>query len=156
MMAGIRAKNTGPELLVRKLLHGAGYRYRLHVTALPGKPDLVLPKYGVVIFVHGCFWHGHENCTLFRLPKSRPDFWANKIGGNIARDRNHELKLREAGWRIVTLWECALKGRHRLDGSVVLEQLETFFDSLEDRLHINGTSPENQIPLQVIVRSEEN
>jgi DNA mismatch endonuclease, patch repair protein len=139
MMAGIRAKNTRPEMLVRKLLHAAGYRYRLHVSDLPGKPDLVLSRHKVVIFVHGCFWHGHEGCALFRLPRSREEFWANKIGENVARDRTQELKLLESGWRIVTLWECALKGKYRLAEAVLLGQLKAFFQSADHISDISGT-----------------
>lgn len=142
-MSGIRAKNTKPELIVRKLLHGAGYRYRLHCPELPGKPDLVLRKHRTAIFVHGCFWHGHENCALFRLPKSREEFWANKIGGNIARDQTQALQLLETGWRVVTIRECALKGRYRIDGPAILKQLERFFSATDKILEISGTSAGN-------------
>lgn len=109
MMAGIGSKNTKPELIVRKMLHAAGFRFRLHRKDLPGKPDIVLPKHRVAIFVHGCFWHGHENCRLFRLPKSRAEFWAAKIGDNRARDERNQAQLLLDGWRVVVIWECALK-----------------------------------------------
>ncbi|SOC89897.1 T/G mismatch-specific endonuclease [Ensifer adhaerens] len=112
MMSGIRGTNTRPELQVRKALHAAGFRYRLHERKLPGKPDLVLPKYRAVIFVHGCFWHGH-GCHLFRMPSSNSVFWQEKIAGNVARDKVAVDRLRESGWRVATVWECALKGKTR-------------------------------------------
>lgn len=142
-MSGIRAKNTKPEMIVRKLLHSAGFRYRLHSRELPGKPDLVLRKHRTVIFVHGCFWHGHENCALFRLPKSREEFWANKIGGNVTRDQTQVLQLLEAGWRVVTIRECALKGRYRIDALAILKLLERFFPGADRILEISGTSAAN-------------
>lgn len=113
MMAGIRSKNTAPEMLVRRALHALGFRFRLHVKGLPGKPDLVLPKHGAVIFVQGCFWHGHD-CSLFKQPATRQQFWQNKIQGNVARDRRDHLALKRAGWRVLDVWECSLKGRARL------------------------------------------
>lgn len=110
MMAGIRGKNTKPELLLRSGLHRAGFRFRLHDRRLPGKPDLVFPKYRAVIFVHGCFWHGHE-CRLFRWPKSRAGFWREKIERNRETDKRAEAALVSAGWRCAIVWECALKGK---------------------------------------------
>lgn len=107
MMSGIRGKDTKPEIIVRKALHKAGYRFRLHRKDLPGNPDIVLPKYRTVIFVHGCFWHGHM-CKNFRWPKTRPEFWREKIEANIARDRRAVLQLLSAGWRIIELWECQI------------------------------------------------
>lgn len=143
MMSGISGKNTKPELLVRKALFAKGYRYRLHDKKLPGKPDIVLPKYKTVVFVHGCFWHGHENCYLFRLPKSRTDFWKSKIESNIDRDRTNENSLLFAGWRIVNIWECALKGRHRPDFDSVVNQVEYFLlKSNTDQLVIRGNYPD--------------
>lgn len=113
-MSGIRGKDTKPEVAVRRLLHAVGFRFRLHRKDLPGKPDLVLPKHRVAIFVHGCFWHGHESCDLFRLPKSRTDFWAKKISSNRARDKRNQLQLLEEGWRIIEVWECAINKARRL------------------------------------------
>ena len=108
-MSRIKGKNTKPEMLVRKFLHAAGFRYRLHVKDLPGKPDIVLPKYMTVIFVHGCFWHGHEHCKYYVVPKTKTDWWLEKINGNIANDSKAIKALRKAGWKIITLWECDLK-----------------------------------------------
>lgn len=111
-MAGIRGKDTRPEMILRRGLHAKGFRYRLHSAALPGKPDLVFPSRKAVILIHGCFWHGHD-CPLFRWPGSRTDFWRHKIEANRARDRLHLKALRARGWRVLTIWECALKGRDR-------------------------------------------
>ena len=114
VMSRIRGRDTGPELALRSMLHRAGYRFTENGPKnrlLPGKPDVVLPKYRTVIFVHGCFWHGHENCPGFRLPKSRCDWWLAKISGNKARDLRNETALRQLGWHVVTIWECALKNQ---------------------------------------------
>ena len=108
-MSRIKGKNTKPEMLVRKFLHANGYRYKLHDKSLPGKPDIVLPKYKTVIFVHGCFWHGHSNCKYYVVPKSRTDWWLNKINGNIANDTKALKALKKEGWEIITIWECNLK-----------------------------------------------
>lgn len=108
MMAGIRGRNTKPELVIRKALFAKGYRYRVHDKRLPGKPDLVLPKYHAVIFVHGCFWHGH-GCHLFRWPTTRKEFWVGKISENRKRDRYVIRHLIKMGWRICTVWECSIK-----------------------------------------------
>jgi DNA mismatch endonuclease (patch repair protein) len=110
MMRGIRGKDTRPELMLRRALHAEGFRYRLHVRDLPGKPDMVLPRYRAVIFVHGCFWHGHD-CPLFRLPATRPEFWREKIGGNRARDARVIGELLSAAWRVLSVWECAFRGK---------------------------------------------
>jgi len=108
-MSRIKGKDTKPELLVRKFLFANGYRYRLHVKNLPGKPDIVLPKYKTVIFVHGCFWHGHANCKYYVVPKTNTDWWLQKINGNIAKDAKAVKALKKAGWKIITIWECKLK-----------------------------------------------
>lgn len=108
-MSQIKGKNTKPEMLVRKFLHAQGYRYRLHVKDMPGKPDIVLPKYKTVILIDGCFWHGHEGCKYYVVPKTRTDWWLNKINGNIENDKKAIKALKAQGWKIITLWECELK-----------------------------------------------
>ncbi len=110
-MSGIRGKDTRPEIIVRQALHRAGFRFRLHRKDLPGKPDIVLPKYHTVIFVHGCFWHGH-GCRYFKVPKTRTDFWLDKIMANARRDRLQEDALRAAGWRVFTVWECDIRDKN--------------------------------------------
>ena len=109
MMSGIRGCNTKPEILVRSLLHRQGFRFRLHVRNLPGKPDIVLPRYHAVVFVHGCFWHGHD-CSLFKLPGTRPDFWREKIERNQLNDNRAKESLQAGCWRVGIVWECALRG----------------------------------------------
>ncbi len=106
MMSGIRGKNTRPELLIRKILFSSGHRFRLHRRDLPGVPDIVLPKYHVAIFVHGCFWHMHEGCRLARIPSSNHQFWALKLAGNHDRDQKNIRNLLKAGWRVLVVWEC--------------------------------------------------
>ncbi|NKD77979.1 DNA mismatch endonuclease Vsr [Haematospirillum sp. H1815] len=122
MMAGIGSRNTVPERVVRSALHRLGFRYRLNDKRLPGTPDLVFPRYRAVIMVHGCFWHGHD-CPLFRLPATRTAFWAAKIEGNRTRDQNVQQRLVAAGWRVLTIWECALKGRLRQDPGYLARQV---------------------------------
>ena len=122
MMSGIKGKNTKPELKVRKALHAKGFRFRLHLKNLPGKPDIVLPKYKAVIFVHGCFWHLHD-CHLFKWPSTRPEFWRDKIRGNKIKDGDNLSILKYRGWRILTIWECALKGKERLNFDDLVEQI---------------------------------
>jgi DNA mismatch endonuclease (patch repair protein) len=108
MMSGIRGKNTRPEMIVRRALHKAGFRFRLHKKDLPGEPDIVLPKHKTVIFVHGCFWHKHE-CKYFKLPKTRQEFWSKKLEKNVERDYQHLDALRSLGWNVIQIWECELK-----------------------------------------------
>ena len=136
-MSGIRGKNTKPELLIRKALHARGFRYRLHCKDLPGNPDLCLPKHRAVIFVHGCFWHGH-GCHLFKWPKTRPEFWREKIGRNRAVDERAERSLMEGGWRQAMIWECALKGRNRLPLEDVISACADWLNSDRPRLEIKG------------------
>lgn len=136
-MAAIRGADTRPEMTVRKALHARGFRYRLHAKELRGKPDLVLPKYGAVVFVHGCFWHGHD-CPLFRWPKTREDFWRDKIGLNQARDAGVRCHLGADGWRVATVWECALKGRGRLPLPDVIDSLSAWLSSDAKELCIEG------------------
>jgi len=108
-MSRIRSGNTKPEMLVRKFLHAQGFRYSLHKKTLPGKPDIVLPKYKTVIFIHGCFWHGHTNCKYFVVPKTRTAWWLNKINANKANDAKAVKALKKDDWKIITFWECQLK-----------------------------------------------
>lgn len=110
-MQQIKATNTKPELLVRKFLHANGFRYSLHKKSLPGKPDIVLTKYKTVIFIHGCFWHGHSNCKYFTIPKTRTEWWINKINANKANDAKAVRALKKEGWKVITVWECKLKAR---------------------------------------------
>lgn len=113
-MSRIRAKNTKPEMLVRSLLHKQGYRFRLHQHNLPGKPDICLPKYKTVIFVHGCFWHAHENCKRSNIPKSNTDYWIPKIMRNVERDLMHRKSLKNMEWKVIVIWECELKNLEEL------------------------------------------
>ena len=108
-MSRIRNKDTKPELVVRSLLHRIGYRFRLHRKDLPGKPDIVLPKYKTVIFVNGCFWHRHKGCKYAYKPKSRINFWQKKFNGNIERHQKYKKKLKRQGWKVLVIWECQIK-----------------------------------------------
>ena len=124
-MSRIRSKDTKPELLVRKFLFSQGFRYRIHVKKLPGKPDIVLPKYKTVIFVHGCFWHGHEDCSYFVVPKTRTDWWLSKINRNRELDKQNAEKLEETGWRVMVIFECNLR----------LEKLQSTLYSIVSQLN---------------------
>ena len=114
-MSRIRNKDTKPEILVRKFLFANGFRYRLNDKKLPGKPDIVLPKYKTVIFVNGCFWHGHENCKYFKLPATQTEWWKEKIEGNIKNDIKKHDQLREAGYKVLVVWECEVKNKSIFD-----------------------------------------
>ena len=142
-MAAIHGKDTKPELLVRKFLFSRGFRYRLNHPLLPGHPDIVLRKYRTVIFVNGCFWHGHENCRYFRLPKTNVDFWKNKIERNRERDKEEQHRLAEMGWHCVTVWECQLKPKVR---AKTLESLAYTLNHifLEDRMAKPYSLPEHE------------
>jgi len=129
-MAAIRGRNTKPEMILRKGLHARGFRFRLHEKKLRGRPDLVLTKYRAVIFANGCFWHGHE-CSLFRWPETREEFWREKIGGNVARDNANLTELCAAGWRVAIVWECALRGKLRRGSDEVIDALSGWL--LSDR-----------------------
>ena len=135
MMAGIRAKDTRPEMIVRKGIHARGFRFRLHVKKLPGTPDLVFPCHNAVIFVHGCFWHGH-GCHLFKWPRSRPEFWRKKINGNRIRHSDADSRLRRSGWRVLVIWECVLKGSKRRDREAVLDEAADWLRSSLESLAI--------------------
>ena len=136
-MAGIRSKNTKPELVIRRGLHALGFRFRLHDRSLPGVPDLVLTRWRAVILVHGCFWHGHD-CSLFRLPSTRADFWRTKIGRNRERDAEVDELLERAGWRIIKVWECSLKGPSKLGADAVIERVADWLRSGLSRDEIRG------------------
>lgn len=148
-MSRIRGKDTKPEMLIRRGLHARGLRYRLHSKDLPGRPDLVFPRWHAVIQVHGCFWHGHD-CPLFRLPATRPEFWEAKIAGNKSRDARNMADLIAAGWRVLVVWECALKGPARLLPDIVLAKVASWLDTGEPAgvvygmQNLNGGSPRQE------------
>ena len=137
IMAAVKSKNTSPELFIRSLLHKKGFRFRLHVKDLPGKPDIVLPKYNAVIFINGCFWHGHTNCHLFRLPHSRIEYWQNKILRNKANDiRTIELLLAR-NWRVCIIWECKIQASKK-DITQLADLISNFLKSTESFLELTG------------------
>jgi DNA mismatch endonuclease Vsr len=140
-MAAIRGVDTKPEMLIRRGLHARGFRYRLHDRKLPGKPDIVLPKHRAVIFVNGCFWHGHD-CPLFRWPATRQEFWRTKITSNMERDARNIDMLIASGWRVATIWECALKGRGRLSPEAAIDSLTRWICSGDQRLTLEGLNTE--------------
>jgi DNA mismatch endonuclease (patch repair protein) len=114
IMSRISGRDTKPEIIVRKLIHSLGFRFRLHVRTLPGNPDIVLPKHRKIIFVHGCFWHGHENCKRSRRPSTNTGFWDKKISGNIERDKTIIVDLYELGWNTLSIWQCDIKNQEKL------------------------------------------
>ena len=124
-MRAIRSKDTVPELLVRRRLHAAGLRYSLHRKNLPGTPDLVFRQYRAVVFVHGCFWHGHTGCRYFKLPQSRPGFWHKKIVKNTLNDDEAVAELRRRGWRVAIVWECALKQKNADELKKLIERISS-------------------------------
>lgn len=119
MMAAVKGKNTKPEIAIRRALHAMGFRFRLHVRRLPGRPDIVLAKHRAAIFVNGCFWHGHD-CPMYRQPADNREFWMKKIDRNRERDERAMSEIRNAGWRVLTIWECAMRGRGRIGMDVVM------------------------------------
>lgn len=121
MMSKVKQRHTKPEIAVRKLLHRLGYRFRLHSKKLPGTPDIVLPKYKSVIFVHGCFWHQHEGCRKARRPTSNVEFWNEKLDKNIERDKRKESELKDLYWKVLTVWDCEIK-----DESTLIEKIKLF------------------------------
>lgn len=121
-MAGIRGKNTKPEIYIRSLLHRHGVRFRVHINSLPSKPDIVLKCYRAIISVHGCFWHARD-CHLFKQPSTRPEFWRNKIEGPRKRDAVNIKALKDSGWRVLTVWECSLKGKTRIEEPALAEKV---------------------------------
>ena len=138
-MSGIRGKDTRPELAIRRALHAKGFRFRLHANDMPGKPDLVLPKFHAAIFVNGCFWHRHD-CHLFRMPSTRTEFWSEKIERNVRRDELVREQLQDAGWRFLIVWECALKGRTRLGIDEVITRIIDWLRGSQPSLEIRGAS----------------
>lgn len=137
MMSGIQGKDTRLEMSIRSALHKLGLRYKLHDKTLPGKPDLVFPKYNAVIFIHGCFWHLHD-CHLFKWPSTRPEFWREKILSNKDRDKKNIRILKENNWRVMTIWECALKGKNRLLIDGVIEIICEWLPSGNAEVEIRG------------------
>ena len=127
MMSGIRGRDTKPEMVIRRGLHARGYRYRLHSRRLPGRPDLVFTSRKAVIFVHGCFWHGH-GCPLFKWPATRAEWWREKIEANRARDASVREQIAGVGWRQLRVWECALKGARRRDAEAVLDEVAAWLE----------------------------
>ena len=138
-MSGIRGKDTSPELLIRKALFRKGFRYRLHYPGLPGKPDLVFPKYRAIVLINGCFWHGH-GCHLFKWPKTRHEFWKDKISGNVERDHRNLGELHELGWRVLVVWECAVKGKQRLSSEEVVTRVAKWLRSGANDMEITGVT----------------
>lgn len=138
MMAGIRGKDTKPELALRRALHARGFRFRLHSKAVHGRPDLVLPKYRAVVFVHGCFWHRHEGCRYTTTPSTREEFWQAKFTANVARDAAVRGKLLKAGWRVATVWECGLRKPDQVAASINL--LAAWLVSDADQIEIGANS----------------
>lgn len=136
-MSGIKGKNTRPELVIRQALHRLGYRYKLHDKKLPGKPDIVFVSRKAIILVHGCFWHRHD-CHLFKWPSTRPDFWRTKINRNQKRDKETEKALASSGWRILVIWECALKGRTKKPIQQTISTVSEWLDSGKINKEIQG------------------
>ena len=136
MMAGIRARNTKPEIQIRRILHASGFRFRLHIKDLPGKPDIVLPRFKAIIFVHGCFWHGHA-CKLFKWPSTRAEFWREKIERNKVNDGNAINSLIDSGWRVAIIWECYIRPAQQSNDGVGLALARWLF-SEETRLELKA------------------
>ncbi|MDB5109401.1 MAG: endonuclease [Mucilaginibacter sp.] len=126
IMANVKGKHTKPEMIVRRYLHSKGFRFRIHDKKLPGKPDIKLTKYKTVIFINGCFWHGHENCKIYVMPKTNVEFWNNKIYKNINRDKNIINNLKELGWNVIIVWECSLKKSKREEAlKIIVEKINS-------------------------------
>jgi len=137
MMAAILGKNTKPEIAIRKALFERGFRYRLHDRKVPGTPDIVLPRYNAVIFVHGCFWHGHK-CPLFKVPETRSEFWKTKIERNQRNDEANIKALLALDWRVAIVWECALKGRGKQSLTNLADSLDGWLKSSKPKLELRG------------------
>lgn len=141
-MSGIRGKNTKPELLIRSALHRKGFRFRLHYGELPGKPDLVFPKYRALVLINGCFWHGHD-CHLFKWPGTREEFWRGKISSNQIRDAKNVSEYGDRGWRVMVIWECALKGRTRRASDEVVAEIAGWLMSGPGNAEVSGTTDQD-------------
>jgi len=137
MMAGIRGKDTKPEIALRRALHAHGFRFRLHTKQIPGRPDVVLPKYRAAIFVHGCFWHRHTGCRYATTPATRREFWHAKFAANVARDKVVRTKLLQAGWRVGVVWECGLRRPETLE--IVVARLSSWLGSNSEEIEIGET-----------------
>lgn len=144
MMAGIKSKNTKPELQIREMLFSNGFRYRLHLKNIPGKPDLVLKKHNVVIFINGCFWHMH-NCSLFKMPSTREEFWKNKLLYNKQNDVNNIKLLKQNNWRIIIIWECSLKGKYKLTPEQLFNKISKFIYGNQKTIQIRGKANKRNI-----------
>jgi DNA mismatch endonuclease (patch repair protein) len=154
MMAGIRGKNTKPELLVRSALHKRGFRFALHSAGFPGRPDIVMPKWRVAIFVHGCFWHWH-GCHLSKLPSTNVPFWKTKLGSNQYRDELSQLSLISAGWRTAVIWECALRGQKAMSQlPELLNRLDCWIRSSEEPLALELPEPVVQATPQFLQQEQ--
>lgn len=145
IMAAIKGRNTKPELLIRSLLHKNGFRFRLHVKDLPGKPDIVLPRYRSVIFVHGCFWHGHQNCQFFRMPTTHTEFWQAKILRNQSNDSKVVKLLFASNWRVCIVWECSIRGAKK-DPEKVVSTIADWLSDTEPFLEIAGNLGTGYMP----------
>lgn len=139
-MRAIRGRDTGPELTLRRALHAAGLRYRLHQRGLPGRPDLVFPRFRAVVFVHGCFWHMH-GCHAFKIPETRQDFWIAKLEGNRVRDVDQRSQLAAMRWRVGVVWECAIAGKYRRSIDEVVGHVHSWLESEELSLTLSGRPP---------------
>src|SRR5690606_23016710 len=139
MMAGIRGKNTKPEIAIRKALHARGFRFRIHPEKVPGRPDLVLARYRAAIFVHGCFWHGHD-CELFKIPGTRREFWREKIEANRQRDTRVAKLLDLAGWRALIIWECAFRGSGKIGFEETIDRTAEWIRSGSEKAEIRGNN----------------
>lgn len=142
MMSNIRSKNTSPELLIRKALHARGFRFRVHAKNLPGTPDLVLPKYKAAVFIHGCFWHGHH-CSYFKVPQTRQAFWLEKIGKNQVRDAHQIAALRALNWRVLIIWECAVRSMKKQETPLLIDQIVFWLLQGSEFAQINETHLES-------------
>lgn len=148
-MAAVKGKDTKPEIIVRRYLFSKGLRFRIQVRRLPGQPDIVLPKYKTVIFVDGCFWHGHKGCKYFRLPKSNAEYWKKKIENNASRDARTDAELRILGWRVIRVWECDIKSAH--DREVYLKRLYENIESVTRQFAYNFETEDESLVAEPVL-----